>query len=122
MVLFVVGCNALGGEYYMVTITDVAAREIQAALEEEGLGDRGVRIYISGLGCSGFQYGFAIAEENESVDCIEVNGVKVYMDEEALASLEDSEIDLIELPDGGKGFVIKGPDMGMGCGPCDHCH
>lgn len=106
----------------MVVITDVAAQEIQDALEAEGLGERGVRIFISGIGCSGYEYGFAIAEEEEDVDSTEINGVNIYMDDETQESLDGMEIDLVELPQG-KGFVVRDPntDPQNPCGPCGGC-
>ena len=88
-------------------------REISARQEKSGAM---LRVYIQGGGCSGFQYGFAL-EENENQDdtVIETDGVKLLVDPMSFQYLMGAEIDYLEDLQGAR-FVINNPNATTTCG------
>ncbi len=99
-----------------VIFTTAAAAKVRSLIEEEGNGDLKLRVYITGGGCSGFQYGFAFAEELEDGDIsVEKDGVMVVIDPMSLQYLTGAEIDYYEGLDGSR-FVIKNPNATTTCG------
>jgi iron-sulfur cluster insertion protein len=95
--------------------TDSAATKVRALIEEEGNTDLKLRVFISGGGCSGFQYGFTFDENiNEDDAVIERGGVKLLVDPMSIQYLTGAEIDYTEGLDGAQ-FVIRNPTT-CGCG------
>ncbi len=99
-----------------VIFTDAAASKVQSLIEEEGNDNLKLRVYITGGGCSGFQYGFSFAEEVEEGDvAIERDGVTMLIDPMSMQYLTGAEVDYYEGLDGAR-FVIKNPNATTTCG------
>lgn len=101
----------------MITLTEQAGKKVQSLLEaEQKLTTGGLRIYVSGGGCHGFQYGMSIEEQAREEDTvIESGGVKVFVDPHSLPVLQGLEIDYIDSLQGA-GFAIKNPNAKSSCG------
>jgi iron-sulfur cluster assembly accessory protein len=80
--------------------------------------DSALRLYVSGGGCSGFQYGLAFDKKNDDDTLIESHGVKVIVDQESAKYLDGSEIDYEESVMG-EGFKVNNPNATETCG-CGH--
>jgi iron-sulfur cluster insertion protein len=96
--------------------TDNAANKVKQLIEEEGNPDLKLRVFVSGGGCSGFQYGFTF-EEAVSDDDTSLNkeGVTLLVDPMSLQYLLGAEIDYQENVEGAQ-FVIKNPNATSTCG------
>jgi iron-sulfur cluster assembly accessory protein len=102
----------------MINVTEAAAEKIQELLVEEQKLGAGLRVFVQGGGCSGFQYGLLIdeGEGDESTDQIfEVNGVRLFVDPISLRYLRGAEVDFVDNNMGG-GFTIKNPNAKSTCG------
>lgn len=100
----------------MVTITDRAASEVQNLLEKQNKPEAMLRVFVSGGGCSGFQYGMALEEEAMEGDATyDIKNVKVIIDPRSGQYLEGAEIDFVENMMGG-GFKIENPNAASSCG------
>jgi iron-sulfur cluster assembly protein len=99
-------------------VTEKAAEKVKAAIAKEGKSDSTLRLYVSGGGCSGFQYGLAFDKKNEGDHVIESNGVKIIVDQESAKYLDGSEIDYVESVMG-EGFKVNNPNATETCG-CGH--
>jgi iron-sulfur cluster insertion protein len=99
-----------------VTFTANAANKVKSLIEAEGNPDLKLRVYITGGGCSGFQYGFAFAEEMEEGD-VEVvrDGVTMVVDPMSMQYLTGAEVDYYEGLDGAR-FVVNNPNATTTCG------
>ena len=100
----------------MINVTQVAASKISELLAEEQTVQSGLRVFVQGGGCSGFQYGLMIEENPGDSDLVfESNGVKLYVDPISLSYLKAAEVDFVESVTGG-GFTIKNPNAVSTCG------
>jgi len=100
----------------MMNVTQVAASKISELLAEEQTVQSGLRVFVQGGGCSGFQYGMMIEENPGESDLVfESNGVKIYVDPISLSYLKAAEVDFVESVTGG-GFTIKNPNAKSTCG------
>jgi iron-sulfur cluster assembly accessory protein len=99
----------------LVTITDKAADRARALLEQKELSEGCLRVFVVGGGCSGYQYGMAIAEQPEEGDTIiEDSGVRIVVDPDSAKLLSGCEIDYVE--DLMKaGFTIFNPNAVKSC-------
>jgi iron-sulfur cluster assembly protein len=99
----------------IVTITDKAAEKAVALLKERGAESAALRVFVVGGGCSGYQYGMAIAHEREEDDIvIEQAGVTVLVDPESAPLMRGAEIDYVD--DLMKsGFTIFNPNATRSC-------
>ena len=99
-----------------ITVTESAASKIKDLLAEENKSESGLRVFVQGGGCSGFQYGLMI-EENGGVgdQTFESNGIKLYVDPVSLSYLKGAEVDFVDTITGG-GFTIKNPNATSTCG------
>ncbi len=96
--------------------TDAAARKVKALIEEEQEANLKLRVFISGGGCSGFQYGFTFDEEIGDGDTvIEKDGVQLLVDPMSFQYLVGAEIDYTEGLEGAQ-FVIRNPNATTTCG------
>lgn len=96
--------------------TDNAAIKVKQLIEEEGNDNLNLRVFISGGGCSGFQYGFTFDESvNEDDTVIKNQGVKLLIDPMSFQYLIGAEIDYQENVEGAR-FVIKNPGASSTCG------
>jgi len=99
-----------------ILITDNATAKVSNLLAEEGRTDLKLRIFVSGGGCSGFQYGFTFDESSGEGDMLfEKNGVGFLIDPMSFQYLMGAEIDYQEGLDGAR-FVIKNPNAKTTCG------
>ncbi|HVC49288.1 MAG TPA: iron-sulfur cluster insertion protein ErpA [Burkholderiales bacterium] len=96
--------------------TESAALKVKELIEEEGSDDLKLRVFVSGGGCSGFQYGFTFDETSNEDDTVVVkNGVTLLIDPMSLTYLMGAEIDYSEGLEGAQ-FVIKNPNASTTCG------
>ncbi|NLO81435.1 MAG: iron-sulfur cluster insertion protein ErpA [Xanthomonadaceae bacterium] len=103
-------------QYVSLIFTDAAANKVRELIEEEQNDQLKLRVYITGGGCSGFQYGFTFDENIEEGDTvIEKNGVTLLVDPLSGQYLEGAEIDYVENLEGAQ-FVIRNPNATTTCG------
>ncbi|MBS1143507.1 MAG: erpA [Proteobacteria bacterium] len=96
--------------------TDSAASKVKELIEEEGNPGLKLRVFVTGGGCSGFQYGFTFDEEvNEDDTTMEKNGVTLLIDPMSFQYLVGAEIDYSEGLEGSQ-FVIRNPNATSTCG------
>lgn len=99
-----------------IGVTAAAAAKIGELVREEGNPALKLRVYITGGGCSGFQYGFAFEEDRAEDDlAVERDGVTVLVDPLSLQYLHGAEIDYSESLSGAQ-FVIRNPNAKTTCG------
>lgn len=96
--------------------TDSAAAKVKELIDEEGNSALKLRVFVTGGGCSGFQYGFTFDEESSEDDTImQKNGVTLLVDPMSFQYLVGAEIDYTEGLEGAQ-FVIKNPNATSTCG------
>lgn len=99
----------------MLTVSPLAADKLQKILAEKNLAGYGLRVFISGGGCSGFQYGMAFENTTEEGDQVfETNGVRVYLDSTSAQYLDGASVDYVDSLMGG-GFRIENPNAVSTC-------
>ncbi len=98
-----------------VSVTEAAATKAKTLLEQRGMSEGALRVFVVGGGCSGYQYGMALAAGPEEGDLvIERAGVKVLVDEDSAKLLDGAEVDYTE--DIMKsGFTIFNPNAVKSC-------
>jgi iron-sulfur cluster assembly accessory protein len=100
----------------MIHVSPNAATKISELLAEEQKQNSGLRVFVQGGGCSGFQYGLMIEENGGDADQVfESNGVKLFVDPISIRYLKGAEVDFVETVTGG-GFTIKNPNATSTCG------
>jgi iron-sulfur cluster assembly protein len=105
----------------LITMTDSAVEQLKALLsqQENANPQMGLRVFVYPGGCSGMSYGMAFEDQPGDDDqTIEVNGVKLYVDEMSVQYVGGSEIDFENSLMGG-GFRIHTPNAVRSCG-CGH--
>jgi iron-sulfur cluster insertion protein len=108
--------NAVTEMPSVLLFTDNAANKVKELIEEEGNPELKLRVFVTGGGCSGFQYGFTFDEEvNEDDTTMEKNGVKLLIDPMSYQYLLGAEIDYSEGLEGSQ-FVIRNPNATSTCG------
>ncbi len=96
--------------------TESAANKVKQLIEEEGNAALKLRVFISGGGCSGFQYGFTFDETiNDGDTAVETSGVTLLIDPMSFQYLAGAEIDYTEGLEGEQ-FVIRNPNATTTCG------
>lgn len=96
--------------------TDSAANKVKELIIEEGNPELKLRVFVTGGGCSGFQYGFTFDEvTNEDDTILEKSGVTLLIDPMSYQYLVGAEIDYSEGLQGSQ-FVIKNPNATSTCG------
>ena len=99
-----------------ITLTPTAADAVRNLLKKRELNGYGLRVYVQGGGCSGYQYGMALdnnfREEDLITDCY---GVKVIVDEVSINYMRGSTIDFVE-DIMGSGFKVENPNAVASCG------
>ena len=99
-----------------VVLTDKAAIEIKSLFERQGIENAALRVFVSGGGCSGLQYGMAIADEVEEGDVeFEQHGVRILVDPDSMNYIAGASVDYVDDPMGG-GFKIDNPNATRSCG------
>ena len=108
--------NAMTEMQDPLLFTDNAANKVKQLIEEEGNTELKLRVFVSGGGCSGFQYGFTFDEvTNEDDTVMSKNGVQLLIDPMSFQYLVGAEIDYQENLEGAQ-FVIKNPNATTTCG------
>ena len=98
-----------------VIFTDAAAMKVGSLLTEEENSDLNLRVYVTGGGCAGFQYGFSFDENKDESDTEVVKrGVRLIVDPMSIQYLMGAEIDFQEDLQGAR-FVIKNPNATTTC-------
>jgi iron-sulfur cluster insertion protein len=105
------------GEALMINVSETAAAKISELLAEENKIGSGLRVFVQGGGCSGFQYGLMIEENGQgSADQVfQAHGVTLFVDPISIQYLKGAEVDFVDTITGG-GFTIKNPNAKSTCG------
>lgn len=100
----------------VLLFTDSAANKVKSLIEEEGNDNLKLRVFVTGGGCSGFQYGFTFDEAmNDGDTAVENNGVTLLIDPMSYQYMVGAEIDYKEDLEGAQ-FVIRNPNATTTCG------
>ena len=101
----------------MINVSEMAAAKIGELLAEENKNGSGLRVFVQGGGCSGFQYGLMIEESGQGAgdQVYESNGIKLFIDPISIRYLSGAEVDFVDTITGG-GFTIKNPNATSTCG------
>ena len=103
-------------ELLQIQMTDAAARRVQELITEEENPELKLRVYVTGGGCSGFQYGFTFAESaNEGDIEVSKNGVVMLIDPMSLQYLVGGEVDFVSGLEGSR-FLVTNPNATTTCG------
>ena len=103
-------------EQLPIKFSDAAAARVKQLIEEEENPSLMLRVYVTGGGCSGFQYGFTFAEQANPGDMqIEKNGVTLVVDPMSIQYLVDGEVDYTEGLEGSR-FFVNNPNATTTCG------
>ena len=110
----------------MITFSDTAVAKVKefAAQTPEAEG-KNLRIFIQGIGCSGFAYGFTFDDEREGDTLVDNGDLKVLVDANSAAHLTGSSVDFVD-DQRGTGFLVDNPNQpsadacgtGGGCSGC----
>lgn len=99
-----------------INFTEAAAAKVSELIAEEGNDQLKLRVFITGGGCSGFQYGFTFEEEVSEGDTeVEKGGVTLLIDPASYQYLVGAEIDYTDSIEGSQ-FVIRNPNATTTCG------
>jgi iron-sulfur cluster insertion protein len=103
-------------EPVIMSFTDNAANKVQSLITEEGNSNLKLRVFVTGGGCSGFQYGFSFDEEvNEDDTVVENKGASLIVDPLSYQYLVGSKVDYMEGLEGSR-FVVQNPLASTTCG------
>jgi iron-sulfur cluster insertion protein len=100
----------------VLQLTERAVAKVKHLMEEEANDDLKLRVFVTGGGCSGFQYGFTfdeLAEEDDTL--VEKEGVVVLVDPLSYQYIEGAELDYTEGLEGSR-FVVSNPNASTTCG------
>ncbi|MEN6299687.1 MAG: iron-sulfur cluster insertion protein ErpA [Anaerolineaceae bacterium] len=98
-----------------ITLTPAAIQAIKDLKQTKNIPEHALRIFISGGGCSGYQYGMAFESRIRPEDfSYEFDGIKVVVDEVSINYLNGSTVDYIDDPNGA-GFKIENPNAISNC-------
>jgi len=99
-----------------LNVTASAVAKVKALIDEEANEDLKLRVFVTGGGCSGFQYGFTFDELVADDDAaVEVDGITVLVDAMSYPYLVGSQVDYEEGLQGSK-FVVQNPNASTTCG------
>jgi iron-sulfur cluster insertion protein len=97
-------------------ISDAAAAKVKWLVEDEGNDNLKLRVFVTGGGCSGFQYGFTFDElQAEDDTCISKNGIAMLVDPLSFQYLAGSMVDYTEGLEGSR-FLVINPNASATCG------
>lgn len=100
----------------MITLTDNAVDAVDRFIQSADKDIGGLRISVSGGGCSGFQYGLSLEEAAEATDeVLEFGSVKVFVDPESAPILSGVTVDFVDGLEGA-GFKFENPNATASCG------
>ena len=108
--------NAVAEMPAPIVFTESAAAKVAQLIEEEGNPDLALRAFVTGGGCSGFQYDFVFSDKPEDDDQVfEIDGAKVLVDSMSLNYMAGSTLDFID-DLMGQSFRIQNPQAKSSCG------
>lgn len=97
-------------------LSDSAVSKVRELVEEEGNQDLKLRVFVTGGGCSGFQYGFSFDEAQDEKDAvIEKDGISPLVDPMSYQYLVGATVDYQEGLQGSQ-FVVQNPNASSTCG------
>lgn len=103
----------------LLTVTPSAVGTIRNLLTQRNIPNHALRVFVSGGGCSGMQYGMAFEENARDFDkVVNVEGIRLLVDSTSLMYLQGATIDFVDSLMGG-GFRIDNPNAVSTCG-CGH--
>jgi iron-sulfur cluster assembly protein len=103
----------------VLTVTPAAVSTIRMLLEQRQIPNHSLRVFVTGGGCSGMQYGMAFEEGPQNFDrTVEIDNVRLIIDPTSLMYLKGATIDFVDSLMGG-GFRIENPNAVSACG-CGH--
>ena len=103
-------------EETILTVTPTAVAVIANLLKERNIPDYALRVFVTGGGCSGMQYGMAFEQGQQDYDkVVSVEGVRLLIDPTSLVYLKGATIDFVDSLIGG-GFRIENPNAVSSCG------
>jgi iron-sulfur cluster assembly protein len=98
-------------ETALITLTPAAADAVKNILTERKLEGYALRVYVAGGGCCGVNFGMALDNNFRDVDTtVDINGVKVLVDEVSIDYLRGATIDFVNDPVRGAGFAVDSPN------------
>jgi iron-sulfur cluster assembly protein len=107
---------ALTEQTAVVTLTEAAATKLRTIMTEKNLADYGLRVFVAGGGCSGFQYGMTFDNNPRDIDIVfEESGLRVIVDPRSVEYIAGANIDYVDSLMGG-GFQIENPNAVSTCG------
>ena len=98
-----------------LVFTDAAAAKVKDLITEEGNPSLKLRVFVTGGGCSGFQYGFTFDEKKEGDAVMHTGGIEVVIDPQSAQYLKNCTVDYVE-DFRGAGFSVTNPNATGGCG------
>ncbi len=108
-----------------ITVSDKAAGQLVSLLADQGKPGANLRVWVAGLGCSGFRYGLGIDEKEpeEGDQVFESQGIRIIIDPQSLSYMDGATVSWVEEPEN-SGFSIENPNpapeaqcnCGGGCG------
>ena len=108
----------------LVTLTETAAQKLAEIMDEKGMREtHALRVFVSGGGCSGFQYGMGFDDAPRETDTVsEQHGLRMVIDPQSLEVMSGATVDYIDHPTSG-GFHIENPNSMSQCGSggCSGC-
>ncbi|QPC81225.1 iron-sulfur cluster insertion protein ErpA [Phototrophicus methaneseepsis] len=111
--------QTLSVEEAALIVTPAAVGVIKNLLEQRNIPDHALRVFVTGGGCSGLQYGMSFEAEAQDYDAVvEKDGVRLLVDPTSLVYLKGATIDFVDSLIGG-GFRIDNPNAVSQCG-CGH--
>jgi iron-sulfur cluster insertion protein len=100
----------------VLQVTERAFEKVRSLVEEEENPDLKLRVYVTGGGCSGFQYGFTFDESVAEDDAVIVqDGIQVVVDAMSYPYLVGSQVDYEEGLQGSR-FLVQNPNASSTCG------
>jgi len=107
-------------EETIVTLTAAAAEKLDTIMKEKGVREtHGLRVFVSGGGCSGLQYGMTFDDNPRPADSVfEQHGMRIIIDPQSRQYMEGASINYVDSLMGG-GFHIENPNAVSSCG-CGH--
>lgn len=100
----------------VLTVTPSAVTVIKNLLQERNIPNHALRVFVTGGGCSGMQYGMAFEETEKDFDTVvNVDGVRLLIDATSLVYLQGAIVDFVDSLIGG-GFRIENPNAVSSCG------
>jgi len=102
-------------ETQLFTLTPAASQAVKDILEQRNLDGYALRVYVSGGGCSGVNFGMALDNNFRDIDTIfDANGVQVVVDNVSIDYLRDATVDFVNDPQHGQGFAVNSPNAKSG--------